>query len=79
MQQLVLAATDLGLGTCWIGAFDEAKVKKLLQVPENVKVVALTPLGYPAEKEGLRGKLARRFVAADKRKPIEAMVHREKW
>jgi nitroreductase len=79
MQQLVLAATDLGLGTCWIGAFDEAKVKKLLQVPENVKVVALTPVGYPAENEGLRSKLARRFVAADKRKPIEEMVHREKW
>jgi len=79
MQQLVLAATDLGLGTCWIGAFDEAKVKKVLQVPENVKVVALTPVGYPSEKEGLRSKLARKFVAADKRKPVEEMVHREKW
>jgi nitroreductase len=79
MQQLILAATDLGLGTCWIGAFDEAKVKKLLEVPENVKVVALTPLGYPSEKEGLRSKLARRFIVADKRKPIEEMIHREKW
>jgi nitroreductase len=79
MQQLVLAATDLGLGTCWIGAFNEAKVKKGLEVPENVKVVALTPVGYPAEREGLRSKLARKFVAADKRKPIGEIVHREKW
>lgn len=79
MQQLVLAATDLGLGTCWIGAFDEAEVKKMLEVPENVKVVALTPVGYPAKKEDVRSKLARNFVAADKRKPIEEMVHMEKW
>jgi nitroreductase len=79
MQQLVLAATDLGLGTCWIGAFDEAKLKKRLEVPENVRVVALTPLGYPAEKEGFGSKLARKFVGADKRKPFEEIVHREKW
>ena len=79
MQQLVLAATDLGLGTCWIGAFDEAKVKKALEVPENIKVVALTPIGYPADKVGIRGKLVRTFVGADKRKPIEEIVHHEKW
>ena len=48
MQQLVLAATDLGLGTCWISGFDEEKVKKVLEIPTNVRVVALTPLGYPA-------------------------------
>ncbi|MFH1327333.1 MAG: nitroreductase family protein, partial [Candidatus Bathyarchaeota archaeon] len=45
MEHLVLAATNLGLGTCWIGFFDEAKVKQVLGVPENIKVVALTPLG----------------------------------
>jgi nitroreductase len=79
MQQLVLAATALGLGTCWVGMFDEAKVKKLLEVPENVRVVALTPVGYPAEKEGFGIKLARKFVGSDKRKPVEEIVHREKW
>jgi nitroreductase len=79
MQQLVLAATDLGLGTCWIGMFDEAKVKKLLEVPENVRVVALTPLGYPAEKEGFEIKPAQKFVGSDRRKPVEEVVHREKW
>jgi len=46
---LVLAAAERGLGTCWIGWFDEAKIKEVLGVPENMRVVASTPLGYPAE------------------------------
>jgi hypothetical protein len=50
-----------------------------LGIPEHVKVVALTPVGYPAEKEGFGSKLDQKFVEADKRKPIEEMVHREKW
>jgi nitroreductase len=78
MQQLVLAATDLGLGTCWIGGFDEAKVKKVLEIPANVRVVALTPVGYAAPMSE-RGKTVREFVKASKRKPLEEMVHREKW
>lgn len=47
MEHLILAAADKGLGTCWIGAFDEAKAKKALGVPDNIRVVASTPLGYP--------------------------------
>jgi nitroreductase len=47
IDHLTLAAVAEGLGTCWIGAFDEGRVKKLLGVPEAVKVVAMTPLGYP--------------------------------
>ncbi len=78
MEHLVLAAADQGLGTCWIGGFDEGKVKKTLQIPENVKVVALTPLGYPADLS-MRSKLVRSSVGADKRKPLDEMVHREKW
>jgi len=35
------------LGTCWIGAFDESVAKKALGVPDNIRVVATTPLGYP--------------------------------
>jgi nitroreductase len=49
LDHLTLAAVAEGLGTCWIGAFDEAKVKKLLSIPAKVKVVAMTPLGYPAK------------------------------
>ena len=78
LQQLILAATDMGLGTCWIGAFDEVKVKKALEIPENIKVVALTPVGYPAG-EGVRSKLSKAFIGGAKRKPIENIVHQEKW
>jgi len=47
--QLLLAARAEGLGTCWIGAFDNEGVKRLLKIPPGVEVVALTPLGYPRE------------------------------
>ena len=48
LDHLTLAAVAEGLGTCWIGAFDETAVNLLLHVPRSVKVVAMTPLGYPA-------------------------------
>ncbi len=51
LDHLTLAAVAEGLGTCWIGAFDEGRVKALLNVPEGVKVVAMTPLGYPASPD----------------------------
>ncbi|MBN1369745.1 MAG: nitroreductase family protein [Dehalococcoidaceae bacterium] len=44
---MLIQAAGLGLGTCWIGAFDEATVKNILRIPENIRVVAMTPLGYP--------------------------------
>jgi nitroreductase len=47
MQNMILTATSLGYGTCWIGAFDEGQVKALLKVPEEMRVVALTPIGAP--------------------------------
>ena len=47
-EHLVLAATDLGLGTCWMGQSNrEELVKSLLDIPDNFKVVALTPVGVP--------------------------------
>jgi len=46
---MILQAYALGLGTCWIGAFREDEAKKLLNIPEGVRVVAMTPLGYPDE------------------------------
>lgn len=49
MEHLILAATELGYGTCWIGAFDEARIKSLLKIPEQHRVIALTPVGVPAE------------------------------
>ena len=44
---MILEAYELGLGTCWIGAFKEDEVKKILNIPDHVRVVAMTPLGYP--------------------------------
>ncbi len=49
IDHLTLAATGLGLGTCWIGAFDEAAVKSLLRIPPEVRVVELVTLGYPTD------------------------------
>jgi nitroreductase len=51
LDHLTLAAVAKGLGTCWIGAFDEAKVKGLLGIPEQVKVVAMTPLACPSSAD----------------------------
>jgi nitroreductase len=44
---MTLQAVAEGLGTCWIGAFDEKKVKKILNIPESVRVVMLLSIGYP--------------------------------
>jgi len=49
VDHLTLAAHAQGLGTCWIAWFKEAKVKEVLGIPEDVGVVAMTPLGYPDE------------------------------
>ena len=54
LDHLTLAAADEGLGTCWIGAFAEEQVKPLLAVPDDVRVVALMPVGYPASSGLLR-------------------------
>jgi len=48
-EHLILQAQEERLGTCWIGAFEEKDVKSILDVPEGVRVLALTPLGYPDE------------------------------
>lgn len=49
MDHLILAATELGLGTCWVGGFDEKKARKALGVPKSLKIVVMTPIGYPDE------------------------------
>lgn len=49
VDHLTLAAHAFGLGTCWIGWFKEDKVREILGIPEDVRIVALTPLGYPDE------------------------------
>jgi len=63
-EHLVLAAREQGLGTCWIGAFKEEEVKRILHVPGDLRVVALTPLGYPDAEPRDRG-----------RKSVKEIVH----
>lgn len=46
---MILEATEQGLGTCWLGAFNEEKVKKILDIPEEIRVPAMFTLGYPDE------------------------------
>jgi nitroreductase len=46
---MILEATELGLGTCWLGAFNEEMVKSVLDIPDEIRVVGITPVGYPDE------------------------------
>lgn len=68
-EHLILAATAEGLATCWVGRFNEDKVKQILEIPKKYKVLGLTPLGYPVELKG----------EVQNRKPIEEIVHHEKF
>ena len=56
LEHLILQAHEDGLGTCWIGSFEEEEVKSVLSIPEDVKVLALTPLGYPDEAPSFQGR-----------------------
>ncbi|MHA2391739.1 MAG: nitroreductase family protein [Promethearchaeota archaeon] len=68
-EHLILAATAEGLATCWIGWFNEPKIKDLLNIPEEYKVMGLTPLGYSLKPKG----------EITERKPIDEIVHYEKF
>ena len=46
---MMMEAQALGLGTTWIGAFNPAKVREVYEIPENLEIVAILPIGYPAE------------------------------
>lgn len=69
VDHMTLAAVELGLGTCWIGAFDEKKAKKILNIPNNMRVVVLLPLGYPADFS----------ISKKKRLPFAEVVKYERW
>lgn len=58
LDHLTLRAAEEGLGTCWIGAFDQEKTKDILNIPDGHKVIALMPLGYP--ETGLKQKKKQR-------------------
>ncbi len=66
-EHLVLQAAEEGLGTCWIGAFQEAEAKAALGVPDEVRVMAMTPLGWPAETPPPRGRKAMENIVSYER------------
>lgn len=76
VENMVLAATGEGLGTCWIGSFDETKVRNVLKIPGHLRVVVLLAVGYPSGKESLASK-ALRLIR--KRKSLEEIVSFEEY
>jgi nitroreductase len=68
LEHISLQAVREGLGTCWIGSFDEGKAKSVLQVPAQVRIVELMSLGYPA-----------RLPDARERKPAQELYKRGPW
>lgn len=68
MDHLILAAADLGLGTCWIGAFEPAITREILGLPADVEPIAFTPLGYPSDE-----------AKPKKRKERAEVVRYEHW
>jgi len=65
-QNILLAACALGLGTCWVGAFYEEEVGKVVNTPRGVRPVAIIPVGHPAEKPSPRTK-----------RPMTEIIHHE--
>jgi nitroreductase len=69
IDHVTLCATAEGLGTCWIGAFDEPQVKEILEIPAHIRVVELLPLGYPRDAS----------PAEKNRLPLDDIVKYERW
>lgn len=68
MDHLILAAADLGLGTCWVGAFNPDAARQVLGLPDDVEPIAFTPLGYPADMPGYKS-----------RESLDDLVRYERW
>jgi len=76
LENMVLVATGEGIGTCWIGSFDEEHVKVLLKIPEDFTVVAMLAVGYPREKPTLMERAIRFFR---QRRDMEEIVSAEEF
>ncbi len=68
MEHIALQAAELGLASCWIGSFYPEKVRVILGIPDDISVIELMGLGYPADSQ-----------KQPKREPMENIVCREKW
>jgi nitroreductase len=74
---MMLEAAELGLGTCWLGAFHEDEVKEILNIPEAMRVVVVMPLGYPAESlaGSVKNSAIRMLATGSYRKPLDEIVY----
>lgn len=66
IQNMLLAACALGLGACWVGAFHEEEVRRILKIPRGIRPIAIVPIGYPAERP-----------SPPWRRPLKEIVHYE--
>ncbi len=76
LQDMILCATEEGLGTCWIGAFNENAIREMLKIPSHLKVIALLALGYPREKLDISAKIAHLIRP---RKKLEKIAYLEEY
>ena len=68
MDHMILTATSLGLGTCWVAEFDPDAARDVLGLPNGVQPVAFTPLGHPAQG-----------APRKQRRPLDQLVRYERW
>jgi nitroreductase len=73
-HQLILMAWSHGIGSCWLAAFSEKKLKDSLELPKSWRIVALSPFGYPAETQGLYSKALKTFAGSKDRLPLDRIV-----
>lgn len=73
-QQMMLMAWSHGIGSCWLAAFSEKKLRSYLDLPKSWKIVALSPFGYPAEKQGLYFKALKTLSGSKDRLPMDNIV-----
>ncbi len=73
-HQMILTAWSHGIGSCWLAAFSEKKLKSWLQLPKSWRIIALSPFGYPAEKTGVYSKVLKTFAGSKDRLPLEQIV-----
>ncbi len=72
-HQMMLVALNHGIGSCWLAAFSEKKLRAYLQIPASWRIVALSPFGYPAEKS-LYSKAVSSFANSANRKALDEIV-----
>ena len=69
IEHILLLATDHGLGTCWVGAFNESEVAKILNVPPHIRPVAIIPIGHPKSDKDV----------STSRIDAKALIHYNRW